>query len=100
MVKYNEYIQEEQIIKSLIIDINDFTDIELENSRLLFARSSKFIISVASNSGYPSSHNKREIAFAGRSNVGKSSLINSITEVTGLARVSNTPGRTQMINFF
>ena len=99
MVKYSEYIQEEEIRKSLIIDINDFTDAELENSRLSFARNSKFIISVASNSGYPS-HNKREIAFAGRSNVGKSSLINSITDVTGLARVSNTPGRTQMINFF
>ena len=40
------------------------------------------------------------MAFAGRSNVGKSSLINSVTNVSGLARVSNTPGRTQMINFF
>jgi GTP-binding protein len=42
----------------------------------------------------------REIAFAGRSNAGKSSAINAITERAGLARVSRTPGRTQLINFF
>jgi GTP-binding protein len=42
----------------------------------------------------------REIAFAGRSNSGKSSAINAITERSGLARVSRTPGRTQLINFF
>jgi GTP-binding protein len=42
----------------------------------------------------------REIAFAGRSNAGKSSAINAVTERTGLARVSRTPGRTQLINFF
>jgi GTP-binding protein len=42
----------------------------------------------------------REIAFAGRSNAGKSSAINAITERTALARVSRTPGRTQLINFF
>ncbi|WP_166037758.1 ribosome biogenesis GTP-binding protein YihA/YsxC [Sphingosinicella sp. YJ22] len=41
-----------------------------------------------------------EIAFAGRSNVGKSSLINRLTNRTGLARTSNTPGRTQELNFF
>jgi len=42
----------------------------------------------------------KEIAFAGRSNSGKSTAINSITQRTGLARVSRTPGRTQLINFF
>src|SRR5476651_620848 len=42
----------------------------------------------------------KEIAFAGRSNSGKSSAINALTERTGLARVSRTPGRTQLINFF
>jgi len=42
----------------------------------------------------------REVAFAGRSNSGKSTAINAITERTGLARVSRTPGRTQLINFF
>lgn len=41
-----------------------------------------------------------EFAFAGRSNVGKSSLINAVTGVRGLARASNTPGRTQELNFF
>src|SRR5437588_10341496 len=44
--------------------------------------------------------NLREIAFLGRSNVGKSSLINSLLGVKGLARTSSTPGRTQTINFF
>jgi GTP-binding protein len=42
----------------------------------------------------------REVAFAGRSNSGKSSALNAITQRTGLARVSRTPGRTQLINFF
>ena len=42
----------------------------------------------------------REVAFAGRSNAGKSTAINAITQRTGLARVSRTPGRTQLINFF
>ncbi len=42
----------------------------------------------------------REVAFAGRSNAGKSTAINAITERAGLARVSRTPGRTQLINFF
>ncbi|OGT40641.1 MAG: YihA family ribosome biogenesis GTP-binding protein [Gammaproteobacteria bacterium RIFCSPHIGHO2_12_FULL_36_30] len=41
-----------------------------------------------------------EVAFIGRSNAGKSSAINAITNVTGLARTSSTPGRTQMINYF
>lgn len=44
--------------------------------------------------------NKPEIAFLGRSNVGKSSLMNSLLQVTGLARTSSTPGRTQSLNFF
>src|SRR6201996_4105702 len=42
----------------------------------------------------------REVAFAGRSNARKASAINAITERSGLARVSRTPGRTQLINFF
>lgn len=41
-----------------------------------------------------------EVAFAGRSNAGKSSAINTITGIKALARISKTPGRTQMINFF
>ena len=42
----------------------------------------------------------REVAFAGRSNAGKSTAINAVTGRSGLARVSRTPGRTQLINFF
>ena len=42
----------------------------------------------------------REVAFAGRSNAGKSSAINTLTRQNGLARISKTPGRTQMLNFF
>ena len=43
---------------------------------------------------------RREIAVAGRSNVGKSSLINALVSIKGLARTSRTPGRTQALNFF
>lgn len=50
--------------------------------------------------GTPPSLGLPEIAFAGRSNVGKSSLINRLTRTRGLARTSGTPGRTQQINFF
>ncbi len=99
MVKHKKYFQEETGKELSLIDHSDFTEDELENSRKAFAAESKFCISVVANDGFPI-HKKKEVAFAGRSNVGKSSLINSITNVSGLARVSNTPGRTQMINFF
>ncbi|WP_156300159.1 ribosome biogenesis GTP-binding protein YihA/YsxC [Streptobacillus canis] len=49
---------------------------------------------------YPEKMNKTEIAFVGRSNVGKSSLINTIVNRNNLARTSKTPGRTQLVNFF
>ncbi|MBU1276977.1 MAG: ribosome biogenesis GTP-binding protein YihA/YsxC [Proteobacteria bacterium] len=58
-----------------------------------------FIITAVKPSGYPPS-GPPEIAFAGRSNVGKSSLINTLTRRKKLVRVSGTPGRTQQINFF
>ena len=59
----------------------------------------KFIISVASLPQLPE-ETGREVAFAGRSNAGKSSAINTLTNIRGLAHTSKTPGRTQLINFF
>ena len=61
--------------------------------------SAVFIKSAPEPEHYPRD-DRPEIAFMGRSNVGKSSLINSLLGVRGLARTSNTPGRTQLINFF
>ena len=62
-------------------------------------QSAKFIISAAKLSGCPLD-SRREVAFAGRSNAGKSSAINTLTRQGQLARASKTPGRTQLINFF
>jgi GTP-binding protein len=62
-------------------------------------KSAKFVKSATSPEHYPRD-GRPEIAFMGRSNVGKSSLINSLIGAKGLARTSSTPGRTQLINFF
>ncbi|MDH5750582.1 MAG: ribosome biogenesis GTP-binding protein YihA/YsxC [Rhodospirillales bacterium] len=71
----------------------------LEYGRWLFAQQCAFVMGAAELEQIPD-HSLVEVAFAGRSNVGKSSLINALTGHKALARTSNTPGRTQQINFF
>ena len=71
----------------------------LEAGRLLFARPVVFMLSVVALDRLPAP-DLPEVCFAGRSNVGKSSLINALTNQNGLARASNTPGRTRELNYF
>jgi len=78
---------------------NDFDDAEIEAGRRLFAGEWSFLSAAASVESLPPARGL-EVAFAGRSNVGKSSLINALTGRRSLARTSNTPGRTQELIFF
>jgi GTP-binding protein len=71
----------------------------LETGRLLFTQECDFVMGVRTEADLPKAE-LPEVAFAGRSNVGKSSLLNALTNRRTLARTSNTPGRTREVNFF
>ena len=77
----------------------DFPPEEIEAARVLFAQECRFIWAAATADQLPPL-GLPEVAFAGRSNVGKSSLVNALTGRKTLARTSNTPGRTQELIFF
>ena len=76
-----------------------FTDEQLEEARVLFAGQATFMMGAVKMDGLPAA-DLPEVCFAGRSNVGKSSLINGLVGHKKLARASNEPGRTREINFF
>ena len=77
----------------------DDAELDLESGRLLFARPIGFVRGVARLDDLPDP-DRAEVAFAGRSNVGKSSLLNALANQKGLARASNEPGRTRELNYF
>jgi GTP-binding protein len=78
---------------------DDFSVEEIEAARVMFAHDAQFIMGAAQIDQLPPP-DLPEIAFAGRSNVGKSSLINGLVGRSGLARSSSEPGRTREVNFF
>ena len=84
---------------ALTSDDERFSENDLERGRLLFAQNVEFLKGVAKLNQLPDEF-ATEIAFAGRSNVGKSSLLNALTNRRGIARTSNTPGRTRELNYF
>ena len=83
----------------MTMEIVEFTADEIARGEKLFKAPCEFVKGVVSIDALPDD-GKPEVAFAGRSNVGKSSLINALTDRKTLARVSVTPGRTRELNFF
>ena len=73
--------------------------VAIERGRLLFTQECEFVMGVRTEADLPKAE-LPEVAFAGRSNVGKSSFLNALTNRNSLARTSNTPGRTREGNFF
>lgn len=84
---------------SLDVNVPSRDDEAVEAGRVLFTQACDFMLSVAAIKQLPAT-DLPEVAFVGRSNVGKSTLINALTNHKQLARTSNTPGRTQQINLF
>jgi GTP-binding protein len=82
-----------------VMSSTDFTKADIAKGEALFKEPCAFVKGVVRIDGLPKD-GRPEVAFAGRSNVGKSSLINALTGRTSLARVSVTPGRTRELNFF
>ncbi|HTW52631.1 MAG TPA: ribosome biogenesis GTP-binding protein YihA/YsxC [Stellaceae bacterium] len=82
-----------------VFPARDFDAASLEAGRLLFAKECRFVAGAGSPGALPL-ETLPEIAFIGRSNVGKSSVVNALTGRRMLARTSRTPGRTQQLNFF
>ncbi len=77
----------------------EYSQEKLKEAEAFFKQPCEFVLGVAKLEQLPLSE-MPEIAFAGRSNVGKSSIINALTGKKGLAKTSNTPGRTQQLNYF
>ncbi len=77
----------------------EFSEEQIKSAEELFRQGTSFVLGVAKLEQLPLTE-MPEIAFAGRSNVGKSSIINTLTRQKGLAKTSNTPGRTQQLNYF